>query len=111
MPRWRTILAADNKAASGAWDPVTEADRRAEQAMRDMLAAEYPDHGVDGEEFPQRPAAGALTWSLDPVDGTRAFVCGPEGGSVEAIGPTVRTASLQSQCQIPLARRGSKRNY
>lgn len=44
--------------------------------MRDVLAAEQPDHGVDGEEFPPRPANGPFSWSLDPVDGTRAFICG-----------------------------------
>lgn len=76
LPRWRTGLATENKAAPGAWDPVTAADREAERVMRDLLAAEYPDHGVDGEEFPPRPASGPFTWSLDPVDGTRAFVCG-----------------------------------
>jgi len=76
LPRWRTALVADNKAANGKWDPVTEADREAERTMRELLAAEHPDHGVDGEEFPPHPPQGNLTWSLDPVDGTRAFVCG-----------------------------------
>jgi myo-inositol-1(or 4)-monophosphatase len=76
LTRWRTALPAENKAAAGAWDPVTEADRAAERVMRELLAAEHPDHGVDGEEFPPRPAFGPFTWSLDPVDGTRAFVCG-----------------------------------
>lgn len=76
LPRWRTDLTADNKDVGDRWDPVTEADREAERAMRDLLATEHPDHGVDGEEFPPRPAAGPFTWSLDPVDGTRAFVCG-----------------------------------
>jgi len=76
LPRWRTALLADNKAVDGRWDPVTEADREAERVMRELLAAERPDHGVDGEEFAPRLAQGPFTWSLDPVDGTRAFVCG-----------------------------------
>jgi myo-inositol-1(or 4)-monophosphatase len=76
LPRWRTAVFAENKAASGGWDPVTEADREAERAMRDLLVIEHSDHGVDGEEFPPRSSAGPFTWSLDPIDGTRAFVCG-----------------------------------
>ncbi len=60
----------------GAFDPVTEADREAERAMRALIEAEYPDHGIAGEEFPERPAQGPFTWSLDPIDGTRAFLFG-----------------------------------
>lgn len=44
--------------------------------MRILLEAEASAHGVDGEEFPPRLSEGSFTWSLDPVDGTRAFVCG-----------------------------------
>jgi myo-inositol-1(or 4)-monophosphatase len=44
--------------------------------MRALIEAEYPDHGISGEEFPDRPAHGAYCWSLDPVDGTRSFTCG-----------------------------------
>jgi inositol-phosphate phosphatase/L-galactose 1-phosphate phosphatase/histidinol-phosphatase len=76
MPRWRTGCAAADKNEGGAWDPVTEADREAEQAMRRLIEAEFPDHGIQGEEFPDRPGAGRWSWSLDPVDGTRSFVCG-----------------------------------
>ncbi|MEO5775197.1 MAG: inositol monophosphatase family protein [Sphingomicrobium sp.] len=74
LSRWGQGIAADNKASAG-WDPVTEADREAERAMRDLIAAAHPNHGVDGEEFPFRAPNGPWTWSLDPIDGTRAFVC------------------------------------
>jgi myo-inositol-1(or 4)-monophosphatase len=76
LPRWRSGLVADNKDVGGRWDPVTDADREGERAMRSLLEREHPEHGVDGEEFPPRPAQGDHLWSLDPVDGTRAFVCG-----------------------------------
>ncbi|MFL6861994.1 MAG: inositol monophosphatase family protein [Allosphingosinicella sp.] len=75
LKRWRTPLVADNKAKSG-FDPVTDADREAERAMRALIERHFPDHGIQGEEFPDRPGAGRYGWSLDPVDGTRAFVCG-----------------------------------
>ncbi len=56
--------------------PVTRADRGAEQAMRTLIAARYPAHGIFGEEFgTQAPSAGSpYRWVLDPVDGTRAFI-------------------------------------
>jgi len=65
----------ENKLEKG-FDPVTEADRGAELAMRRLIEAKFPDHGICGEEFPDRPAQGRLSWLLDPVDGTRAFICG-----------------------------------
>lgn len=56
--------------------PVTIADRDAEQTMRRMIQAEFPDHGVLGEEFgPLNPHAD-YQWVLDPIDGTKAFVSG-----------------------------------
>lgn len=55
---------------------ITAADREAEAAMREVIAAECPEHGVVGEEFGfQRPYAEYI-WVLDPIDGTQAFVCG-----------------------------------
>lgn len=65
----------ENKATDGHFDPVTAADRGAEQAMRALIEADYPEHGIDGEEYGSRPTLGRLRWSLDPIDGTRAFIC------------------------------------
>jgi myo-inositol-1(or 4)-monophosphatase len=77
MSRWANAGLPENKAAVGEeFDPVTEADREAERAMRRLIEAEYPEHGISGEEFGEKPARGPYTWSLDPVDGTRSFVCG-----------------------------------
>src|SRR3954447_25594706 len=66
----------DDKSKGGAFDPVTDADRDAELAMRAMIEAEHPDHGIKGEEHGDRQARGAYGWSLDPIDGTRSFICG-----------------------------------
>lgn len=54
---------------------VTEADRRAEQVMREMILERYPDHDILGEEFGGSSKA-AHQWILDPIDGTTAFVAG-----------------------------------
>ncbi len=69
-----TETEVENKSREG-YDPVTQADRGAEQAMRHLIAERFPDHGVFGEEFGFSKGAG-LTWVLDPIDGTRAFVMG-----------------------------------
>lgn len=76
LPRYRRGLTADNKAATGRFDPVTEADRAAEAAIRDLIDAHHPDHGVIGEEFGVENADAEFVWVIDPVDGTRAFLAG-----------------------------------
>ncbi|MDO5620401.1 MAG: histidinol-phosphatase [Paracoccus sp. (in: a-proteobacteria)] len=78
-------LATDNKQAGG-FDPVTEADRAAERAMRALLAELRPDDGILGEEYGEQPGRSGLRWVLDPVDGTRAFISGaPSWGVLIAV--------------------------
>ncbi len=76
LGRARDAGPSTNKAEAGEWDPVTEADVAAERVMRTMIRDTYPDHGIAGEEMGDRPSANGLSWSLDPIDGTRSFVCG-----------------------------------
>ncbi len=79
-------LVADNKEAGG-FDPVTAADREAEAAMREVLARLRPDDAILGEEFGFQAGRSGLTWVLDPVDGTRAFLSGtPTWGVLIAVG-------------------------
>ena len=76
LPLFRSDdLVADNKRPAN-FDPVTEADRGAEQAMRQVLARHRPDDAILGEEFGHSPGTSGLTWILDPIDGTRAFISG-----------------------------------
>ena len=75
IPRFRTALAVDNKIAAD-FDPVTDADREAERAIRALIEAEQPEHGILGEEFGIHQPEAAHRWVLDPVDGTRSFICG-----------------------------------
>jgi len=60
----------------GAFDPVTEADKGAERAIRALITQRYPDHGVIGEEYGDDRSEAEFVWVLDPVDGTRAFIAG-----------------------------------
>lgn len=88
LPHFRSVgLETDNKLAGG-YDPVTVADRAAEQAMRAVLADRRPQDGILGEEFGAQPGTSGLTWVLDPIDGTRGFVAGtPTWGVLIAVGP------------------------
>src|SRR6056297_3790711 len=56
--------------------PVTIADREAEQRTRQLLAASFPDDTVQGEEFATTEGNNAYRWIVDPIDGTKSFVCG-----------------------------------
>jgi histidinol phosphatase-like enzyme (inositol monophosphatase family) len=55
---------------------VTSTDKAVEMALRAMIKAEYPDHGILGEEFESINTGADLVWVLDPIDGTAAFVAG-----------------------------------
>jgi histidinol phosphatase-like enzyme (inositol monophosphatase family) len=75
LPHFRGAGEVTNKAGES-FDPVTEADRGAEAAMRRLIESECPDHGISGEELPERAAQSPFRWVLDPIDGTKAFIMG-----------------------------------
>uniref|UniRef100_B0SY27 Histidinol-phosphatase n=1 Tax=Caulobacter sp. (strain K31) TaxID=366602 RepID=B0SY27_CAUSK len=64
------------RGSHAAFDPVTEADRGAEAAIRRLIGERYPDHGVIGEEYGEDRPDAEFVWVLDPIDGTRAFIAG-----------------------------------
>lgn len=71
----RFPLAIQDK-GNAAFDPVTTLDRDIEQAMRVFLSDRFSDHGIWGEEAGWSKEGAKRHWSLDPVDGTRALICG-----------------------------------
>ncbi|NJC40972.1 histidinol phosphatase-like enzyme (inositol monophosphatase family) [Brevundimonas alba] len=76
LPYFRGTFEEVDKGGAAGFDPVTQADREAEAAIRRLIAERYPDHGVIGEEYGEdRPDADHV-WILDPIDGTRAFIAG-----------------------------------
>lgn len=75
LGKFRTHLAVDNKLAAG-FDPVTEADRDAETAIRAVIADAFPDHSIVGEEWDDKLTSSDHAWIIDPIDGTRAFISG-----------------------------------
>lgn len=75
----QSTLAVENKAHAQNFDPVTHADREAERIIRHKIENVFPDHGIIGEEFgtkASRQNSPELSWILDPIDGTRAFMMG-----------------------------------
>ncbi|MEL7253779.1 MAG: histidinol-phosphatase [Pseudomonadota bacterium] len=78
-------LTAETKEADR-FDPVTEADRAAERAMRAILRDQRPEDGILGEEYGETVGVSGLTWVLDPIDGTRGFLSGtPTWGVLIAV--------------------------
>ena len=98
LPRFRAPGAVSNKEAAG-FDPVTEADREAERAIKSLILREFPDHGILGEEHGIENAGSSHVWVIDPIDGTRAFISGlPVWGTL--VGLTIdgdAVAGLMSQ--------------
>jgi myo-inositol-1(or 4)-monophosphatase len=56
--------------------PVTIADKSAEELMRNSIMRAYPNHGIIGEEFGIHNEKAPYKWVLDPIDGTKSFICG-----------------------------------
>lgn len=83
LRHFRTGVAVEWK---GDGSPVTAADREAERAVREWLAARFPDDAVLGEEYGSTGDPGARRWLIDPIDGTKSFVAGvPLWGSLVAV--------------------------
>jgi len=76
LPFFRTALGVEDKSHGKVFDPVTAADRAAEQAIRTLIAQNFPDHGVRGEEFEDENLDAEYIWVLDPIDGTKSFIAG-----------------------------------
>jgi myo-inositol-1(or 4)-monophosphatase len=72
---FRSAPAIHNKAPGG-FDPVTAADRGAEDIIRREIGRVFPTHGICGEEGGSVTGTDAYTWYIDPIDGTRAFILG-----------------------------------
>jgi histidinol phosphatase-like enzyme (inositol monophosphatase family) len=75
LPFFRLHQTVGNKAGAG-FDPVTEADRAAELAIRERIRRAFPAHAIRGEEFGVENEGAEYEWIIDPIDGTRGFICG-----------------------------------
>lgn len=98
LPFFRTAMAIDNK-LDGGFDPVTEADKSAERAIRTLIERDYPEDGIHGEEYGLVRENATRRWVIDPVDGTRAFISGlPVWGTLVGLTENnVAVAGLMAQ--------------
>ncbi|HMK69600.1 MAG TPA: histidinol-phosphatase [Xanthobacteraceae bacterium] len=102
-PFFRTALGVENKSLSGGFDPVTAADRAAEAAMRALIKETFPEHGIIGEEFAAERPDAEYVWVLDPIDGTKSFICGmPIWGTLIAL--TRRGEAIYGMMHQPFSR-------
>jgi len=72
-PYFRAGVGVDIK---GDGSPVTRADREAEAVIRTLIGQEFPAHGIWGEEHGRAGHGATYEWVIDPIDGTKAFLCG-----------------------------------
>jgi histidinol-phosphatase len=56
--------------------PVTDADKAAEDVIRNLLAKNRPEDGILGEEFGSNAEDSKRYWVIDPIDGTKNFLRG-----------------------------------
>jgi myo-inositol-1(or 4)-monophosphatase len=76
LPNFRLDIPVTDKGGAIDFDPVTQADEDAENAIRALIRTTYPDHGILGEEGGAEKGTAPFTWVIDPIDGTRAFIAG-----------------------------------
>ena len=83
--------------------PVTIADQQTETALRDVIAATFPDDAIQGEEFgiTGNGESPRFCWVIDPIDGTKAFISGkPIFGTL--VGITDRGVPLAGMIDMPI---------
>lgn len=86
MANFRQNLDVENKEQPGSFDPVTVADRQAEQVIKNAVLDAFPEHGFFGEESEPRINSDQPLWIVDPIDGTRAYIAGmPLWGTLIAV--------------------------
>ena len=100
-PYFRQRIDVTHKPGVHAYDPVTEADRGAERAIRAIIDRDRPQDAILGEEYGEKPvglSANKWRWVLDPVDGTRGFITGRhEWGSLIALERYMEATGAWSQ--------------
>lgn len=76
LPLFASPEGVVNKSDNDIYDPVTKADIEAEIALRKAIRTQFPDDSIEGEECEDYVGNNDFSWTLDPIDGTRAFVAG-----------------------------------
>ena len=75
LPLYANPTGIENKSQTD-YDPVTDADIKAETVLRDIIQSEFPNDSITGEEYDDVIGNSDYMWTLDPIDGTRGFIAG-----------------------------------
>jgi len=92
LPLYDNPTGIENKSETD-YDPVTDADIKAEKVLRAIIQEAFPDDNITGEELEDVTGTNNYTWTLDPIDGTRAFIAGV---------PVWSTLIALSECDKPV---------
>ena len=82
------------------FDPVTNLDRSFEKYIRSIITKSFPNDSIIGEEFKDKISKNDYAWSIDPIDGTRAFMIGAPTWS-NLIGLTYKNQSVLGLANFP----------
>ena len=108
LNHYQNHVAVERKADNS---PVTIADRSIEEMLRERITSEWPEHGIIGEEFGIIESKSEYTWIVDPIDGTKSFMCGVPFyanliGLTDAQGPLIGVAYYPALNDMLYAARG-----
>ena len=99
--RSSSSLVINNKSKSNKdFDPVTNFDKAFEKYIRSIIQKQFPNDSIIGEEFEDKNSENDYEWSIDPIDGTRAFVIGAPTWS-NLIGLSFKKKSLLGLANFP----------
>ena len=89
-----------NKLRGKGYDPVTSADKSFEKFIRSLISKRFPNDGIIGEEFKNKISFSNYKWTIDPIDGTKAFFIGVPTWS-NLIGITFKEKSIAGLANFP----------
>ncbi len=97
----KITLKTNNKSKSKInYDPVTNIDLAFERYIRRLISNKFPEDSIIGEEFKNKTSLNNLKWSIDPIDGTKAFLLGAPTWS-NLIGLSYQNKSLIGLANFP----------
>lgn len=97
--RWQDSRLVETK--SSPTDPVSDADRAAEQAVLEVLARARPADALLAEESGERSGTTGLRWIIDPLDGTVNYLYGRADWAV-SVAVEDRDGPLAGAVHIPV---------
>ncbi len=82
------------------FNPVTNLDKAFELFIRSNIQKSFPKDAISGEEYKDKFSNNNFKWSIDPIDGTKAFILGIPTWS-NLIGLTYKKTSVLGLANFP----------